>query len=107
MHYSLDGESSINVEKPYWSIAKFRATLGHKLNHSFKPNTYYCDGYHARFGYVRTICASKDIKRGEELLVHYQYEEDDEDEDEEGSVPQWYADLYKQQVGEDWPTPTF
>ena len=102
MHYSLDGESSINVEKPYWSIAKYRATLGHKLNHSFKPNTYYCHGYHARFGYVVSICASKDIKRGEELLVHYQYSKN-----EGNSVPKWYGDLYKQQVGEDWPTPTF
>lgn len=107
IHYSLDdGESSVNVKKPFWSLAKYRATLGHKVNHSFEPNTYYHHGYHARFGYVTLICASRDIKRGEELLADYQYDGDDENEDDE-SVPQWFADLYEEQTGKEWPTPTF
>ena len=58
-------------------------------------NTKFGRAYHPRFGNTRAIIATKDIARGEELLVDYGYEL--------GSyVPSWYAALYKEEMGLNW-----
>ena len=91
---NLDGKRHINVPKEYWPIWKYRATVGHKLNHSFiKDNTQFGYGYHPRFGFIRTIVAKKDIKAGEELWVHYGYNVRNR------NVPQWYRETYIREIG--------
>ena len=36
---SYDNEASLDVPPPLDNVKIYRATLGHKANHSFKPNT--------------------------------------------------------------------
>jgi hypothetical protein len=95
-HIYFDGSFDFYVPVPYWNISAFRHTLGHKINHSFKyNNTKFGYAYHPRFGNVRTIVASKNITKGEELLISFGYEL--------GShVPQWYSELYQKNTGIDW-----
>ena len=87
---------SIDVPRLYWSITRYRATLGHKANHSFKfANSIYGMAYHPRFGSIRAIYALSNITKGEEILVNYQYGK--------GSiVPPWYSALYETEVGTQW-----
>ena len=93
-----DGKNkyAIDVPRQYWNIAKYRSSLGHKANHSFKNNADYHIANHPRFGLVRTIRAIEDIWKGEEIFVHYEYSV--------GSrVAKWYSDLYQQEMGKPWP----
>ena len=87
---------AINIPKSYWSIAKYRATLGHKANHSFKyGNSKYGMAFHPRFGNIRAIFATRHITKGEEILVNYQYPKN-------SNVPVWYSDLYESELGLKW-----
>ena len=86
----------INIPKHFWSIAKYRATLGHKANHSFRyANSKYGMAYHPRFGKIRAIFAIRHISKGEEVLVNYQYPKN-------ANVPEWYSDLYQSELGLNW-----
>ena len=90
----------INVPESYWNTTSFRATLGHKLNHSFvKVKSMYNFATHPRFGWIRTVTAIEDIYKGEEIFIHYHYPVK-----AERSIPIWYKDLYEEQVGP-WPKP--
>jgi hypothetical protein len=42
---SFNKEYDLNVPPPFDNILVYRATLGHKANHSFRPNT--------RFGFAK------------------------------------------------------
>ena len=71
----FDESTYIHIPKPYWNISVFRATLGHKVNHSFKYHkTSYGKAFNPRFGNIRSVYATTDIKRGEEILVNYEYD---------------------------------
>ncbi len=53
---------------------RYRATLGHKVNHSFVPN---CDQWffdHPRFGVVPCQRAIRQISAGEEVTMDYEYD---------------------------------
>ena len=91
-----EGVLMLNVPEPYWDISKYRATLGHKFNHSFKYTTAkYGRAFHPRFGNIRTIYATTNITKGEEILVDYRYAK--------GSlVEEWYSELYLKETGVDW-----
>ena len=54
-------------------LDQYNATLAHKANHSFTPNTKWGRLDHPRFGQVVTIIAIKDIQVGEEVSVNYKY----------------------------------
>lgn len=85
----------MNIPFEFWSLDKYRATLAHKVNHSFRAmNSEFNLVYHPRFGWIRGIHATRPISRGEEVLCHYGYEVD-------GNTlnPQWYLNLYEQEVG--------
>ena len=86
----------INIPRNYWSIIKYRATLGHKANHSFRyANSKYGVASHPRFGMIRAIFATRHITKGEEILVNYQYPK-------YSSVPKWYSNLYEAELGLKW-----
>ena len=90
-------DEDIDIPPEYWSIAKYRATLGHKINHSFKKtNCKLGHAIHPRFGPIRAFFATKDIKKGEELLWNYSYSQN-------ALVPMWYARAYENEMGEPWP----
>ena len=96
MMIHLNRTHEIYIPKQYWDISKYRATLGHKFNHSFKfYKCKYGSADHPRFGLIKTVVAIENIKKGEELFVHYKYSEGN-------LVPKWYSDLYLQEIGEDW-----
>ena len=83
----------INVPKLYWNIIDYRATLGHKTNHSFtKKNVKFGWTYNPRFGHCRSIVATRNIKKHEELWVNYGYEDME-------NAPQWYIDVHKREIG--------
>ena len=87
-----------HIPKEYWNISDYRATLGHKVNHSFKSKevkAMFKHAYHPVFGNIGSVMATKRIKKGEEVLVDYQYQP--------GSwVPEWYSSLYFKEFGRHW-----
>ena len=88
----------INIPEEYWNTTQFRATLGHKLNHSFiKSRAAYNWATHPRYGWIRTVTAIDDIYKGDEIFINYHYPVS-----AEGRVPQWYRELYEIEVGP-WP----
>ena len=92
------GEKGItfNVPKEYWNVEKYRATLGHKMNHSFKFNkAQMMYASHPRFGDVKAYYAKENITKGEEIFVNYGYKKGE-------WVPKWYSMLYKKETGENW-----
>ena len=95
---SLAPDDSVNMNVPpeYWTIERYRATLGYKINHSFKKsNTKFGHAIHPRFGPIIVVIATRNIKKGEELLVDYSYSVD-------GYIPSWYANAYHEVYGEPW-----
>ena len=88
-----DEDYDINIPKPYWDIVNYRATLGHKVNHSFiKNNTKFGWAYSPRFGHCRSIVATRNIRKGEELWINYGYSD-------MNNAPQWYIDTYVKEFG--------
>ncbi|EGG13759.1 histone-lysine N-methyltransferase [Cavenderia fasciculata] len=78
----LDKETYIDIPPSHSLTTQYCASLGHKANHSFQHNTVYKTCYHPRFGDIKCVTSIKPIAKGEEILVHYDYEEKDK--------PAWY-----------------
>ena len=90
-------EFNIDVPSEYWEISHYRATLGHKANHSFlKSNAKYVSVIHPRHGPILAVVSKRKIKKGEEILCSYGYLPD-------GAVPGWYANSYYDEFKENWP----
>lgn len=93
----LDGDVFLYVPEEYWGLDQFRASLGHKVNHSFlKANVEYDYVYHPRFGFIMSVVAIRDIERHEELATNYGYECGTHT----ANLPQWYKDAYQREFGE-------
>ena len=59
-------EFNIDVPSEYWEISNYRATLGHKANHSFlKSNAKYVSVIHPRHGPISAVISKRKIKKGE------------------------------------------
>ena len=87
----------LNVLPEYWTLDKYRATIGHKVNHSFKSsNAEFGRALHPRFGLILTIVASENIQKGQPILINYAYSE-------RSIVPHWYEKAYKEEYGKPWP----
>jgi hypothetical protein len=89
----LNGEWDLDVPADSRSTEQYRATLGHKANHSFNNNTKWSRIDHARFGLICAITANKDILTGEEILVNYGLEM--------SSAPAWYKSQWVQHCRRD------
>ena len=93
---NLDGPVKIHVPERYWNISKYRATLGHKVNHSFRyANSGYRKVFHPRFGNISSVVAIADIIKGEEILVDYGYKV-------RCIAPTWVSELYLKETGKQW-----
>ena len=96
---NFQGPLVIHIPEEYWNISNYRATLGHKINHSFiygKSNFGFA--YHPRFGQMRCVYATSDIAKGEEILTNYGYRIGGH------WVPDWYKSLYEEETGKRWIT---
>ena len=90
---TLTDDLWMNLPYEYWNLHQYRASLAHKVNHSFKKqNCIFNTAFNPRFGVVRGIEAARDIRRGEQIFVDYGYPIEDLN-------PPWYVDLYVQEVG--------
>ena len=83
---ALDSDIHINILMEDSGVESYRATLGHKAQHSFvNDNAFYCNVYHPRYGETKGVCAKKDIKKHAEIITNYGYAV----KSEEYSIPKW------------------
>jgi hypothetical protein len=81
----LNDHLSIDIPAPFNRISKYRATLGHKANHSFMPNSEFTQLFHPKFGEINEVIALRDIEEDEEIVTDYNYEFHQ-------ATPKWYID---------------
>ena len=73
-------------------VNKYNATLGHKLNHSFEPNTeFFLFSVHPILGTTMAISALENISPGSELTVNYGYDLESDPDHPEWFKEQWIA----------------
>lgn len=70
---SLDDEAVIDVPRSWSSVERYRASLGHKANHSSSPNCKYDHFVHPRFGPIKCVRTVRHVSAGEELTCDYGY----------------------------------
>ena len=74
------------LDIPAEAYTQYKASLGHKVNHSWQPNCIYTKFQHPVFGHtalaIRTI---RRVGKGEELTAHYRYDPE--------ACPDWYYNL--------------
>lgn len=76
-------------------ITKYKATLGHKINHSF--NNWNCMFHsldHPRFGTIPAARTTANVAKNEELLCLYEFQYD------EGAP--WYQELWRREIDNDF-----
>ncbi|XP_032079523.1 histone-lysine N-methyltransferase SETD7 [Thamnophis elegans] len=86
---SLDDETVIDVPEPYSHVTKYCASLGHKANHSFTPNSVYDSFVHPRFGLIKCIRTIQAVEKDEELTVAYGYDHSSSGQNGP-EAPEWY-----------------
>ena len=77
----LGEDTRMDIPDTMRQLTQYRATLGHKIQHSFDPNCEFWETYHPVFGQVPCVRTLHDVPGGVELTVHYNYMLDD--------CPQW------------------
>lgn len=88
---SLDDHIVIDVPENLSDTNIYRASLGHKANHSFTPNCMYDPYNHPRFGLIKSIRTIRNVLAGEELTVAYGYDHSKLETD----APCWYREKLK------------
>eukprot|EP00850_Spirogloea_muscicola_P016082 SM000128S26215 [mRNA] locus=s128:144256:145798:- [translate_table: standard] len=96
---SLDADTVIDIPPGLVPVTAYCASLGHKANHSIRPNAEYAPFCHPRFGDIKCVRATQPIAPGEEITVDYSYDLLGAD-----GVPEWYGALY-QHAGDGAPAP--
>ena len=84
-----DGHERMDIPEEFRSTKNYCATVGHKCNHSFRPNCNFSQFHHPRFGLIPAIITSVSVSVGEELLTYYKYLLSD--------CPEWYSNLWDRQ----------
>ena len=81
----------LNRISSFAPLQTYSVTPGHFVNCGFgsDANAELVDFHHPRFGLVAAVRAIRDIKRGEEVLVDYGYEEGEEGRE-------WYFEAKKE-----------
>ena len=88
---NTDNSHSLDLPPCYWSAHTYRASLAHKANHSFQPNSAFVRFHHPRFGLgCLAIKTFKLIRAGEEIFVNYRYSPD--------SAPVWFTEMIKNMI---------
>ena len=90
---ALDRVVSLDIPEKSKNLINYRATVGHKTCHSFKPNSTFSEINHPRFGKIMSVVATKDIPSHEEILVTYGYRI--------WQSPAWYTGLWFEYLRED------
>ena len=62
-------KSSVNFQ--YQKSSDYTATLAHKINHSFDPNSEFVSAQHPCYGRIPAVRTIRRVAKGEELLAHY------------------------------------
>ena len=82
----------IHISPEFESAAKYRGTLGHKVNHSFQHNSIHVPIDTPRFGVIIGLKSVQDLAPGQEFLANYGYTYD--------SSPRWYKQLFLEYMAE-------
>ena len=88
---NLDKFTDIDIPQRYRNLENYRATLGHKVCHTFDKDTLnvkFKNYYHPHFGSIIALVSTRDILTEEEILVNYNYKNIKR-------APEWYKDLWK------------
>lgn len=83
---SCEKDVDLDILNEHIPISNYRATLGHKVNHSFNNNAWFGHIWHPRFGLIMSVVANRDILAGEEVFVCYNYMI--------AKAPEWYRLLW-------------
>jgi len=84
--YGQKNGAHMDIPPKYHSYENYRASVGHKLNHSFTPNCAWANADHPCFGYVPSIITLAEVRKEEELTIHYMMDMED--------APEWYLDCW-------------
>ena len=77
--------------------SKYSATLAHKVNHNFQPNSeFVLFSAHPVLGTIMAITALEDLEAGVEITVNYGY-----NFTAEPDQPQWFKALWLEHYGDD------
>ncbi|XP_023332051.1 uncharacterized protein LOC111704142 isoform X2 [Eurytemora carolleeae] len=82
----VDSVLSLDIPECFVPVNNYSATLAHKACHSFSPNAGFYILEHPRFGKIMSIKALEDLRRGDEILVSYNYRME--------GAPEWYSELW-------------
>ena len=64
----------VDIPQEFGPVARYRATLGHKANHSFRYNAQYTlFSTHPVLGTIMAVVATRDLPAGTEVLCKYGY----------------------------------
>jgi len=75
-------DGTVDIPAPFRAMSNYCASLAHKTNHSFVPNSEFVVFDHPRFGVIPCIASIHSIAAGEEIFVRYGYDLD--------YCPEWY-----------------
>jgi len=68
----------LDIPQNYVSWNKYKASAGHKVNHSKSPNVAYTECEHPVFGKILCLYTLKDLTKGTELFTQYEVAMDKE-----------------------------
>jgi len=80
-------DGTVDIPKQFRSYANYCASLAHKTNHSFVPNSEFVVFDHPRYGVIPCIASIHSIAAGEEIFVRYGYDLD--------YCPEWYLQAWE------------
>ena len=78
----LNADIDLDIPNDCIRLDQYCATLSHKVNHSNQPNMEWVLVEHPRFGLIRGLASTRDIKKDEEILVNYHMNL--------GDAPEWF-----------------
>jgi len=84
----------MDIPPDYVSVKRYKASIGHKINHSFDPNCRWGVIEHPTFGRVPRVVTIKNLKADEELSCHYMI--DMGAAAAEDAKCSWYVELWEE-----------